>query len=252
MQYQLSRVVAGPILHAFGRPRATGLENIPASGPALLASNHLSIIDSVYLPLMLSRPVVFPAKAEYFTAKGPVGRLWAAYLRSTNQLAMNRDDTRSATATLEAAAEILRAGELFGFYPEGTRSPDGRLYRGRSGLGWLVLNTGAPVIPIAMSGTRKMMPPGKLPRPAKIEIKIGKPMEFGHLAGDPPGRARRIIADEVMHAIADLSGQEYVHEYASDVKEKLAAGQEPPGFRRLDTRRWPIPPADGLRHLPRA
>ena len=227
MQYQLSRVVAGPILHAFGRPRATGLENIPASGPALLASNHLSIIDSVYLPLMLSRPVVFPAKAEYFTAKGPIGRLWAAYLRSTNQLAMNRDDTRSATATLEAAAEILRAGELFGFYPEGTRSPDGRLYRGRSGLGWLVLNTGAPVIPIAMSGTRKMMPPGKLPRPAKIEIKIGKPMEFGHLAGDPPGRARRIIADEVMHAIADLSGQEYVHEYASDVKEKLAKAGRP-------------------------
>jgi 1-acyl-sn-glycerol-3-phosphate acyltransferase len=222
VQYQLSRVVAGPILHAFGRPRATGLENIPASGPALLASNHLSIIDSVYLPLMLSRPVVFPAKAEYFTAKGPVGRLWAAYLRSTNQLAMNRDDTRSATATLEAAAEILRAGGLFGFYPEGTRSPDGRLYRGRSGLGWLVLHTGAPVIPLAMSGTRKMMPPGKLPRPAKIEIKIGKPMEFGHLAGDPPGRARRIIADEVMQAIRDLSGQEYVHEYASDVKEKLA------------------------------
>ena len=231
MQYQLSRVVAGPILHAFGRPRATGLENIPASGPALLASNHLSIIDSVYLPLMLSRPVVFPAKAEYFTAKGPVGRLWAAYLRSTNQLAMNRDDTRSATATLEAAAEILRAGELFGFYPEGTRSPDGRLYRGRSGLGWLVLNTGAPVIPIAMSGTRKMMPPGKLPRPAKIEIKIGKPMEFGHLAGDPPGRARRIIADEVMHAIADLSGQEYVHEYASDVKEKLAKAGRPDSSR---------------------
>jgi 1-acyl-sn-glycerol-3-phosphate acyltransferase len=227
VQYQLSRVVAGPILHAFGRPRATGLENIPATGPALLASNHLSIIDSVYLPLMLSRPVVFPAKAEYFTAKGPVGRLWAAYLRSTNQLAMNRDDTRSATATLEAAADILRAGELFGFYPEGTRSPDGRLYRGRSGLGWLVLNTGAPVIPIAMSGTRKMMPPGKLPRPAKIEIKIGKPMEFGHLAGDPPGRARRIIADEVMQAIRDLSGQEYVHEYASDVKEKLAKAGRP-------------------------
>jgi 1-acyl-sn-glycerol-3-phosphate acyltransferase len=140
---------------------------------------------------------------------------------------MNRDDTRSATATLEAAADILRAGELFGFYPEGTRSPDGRLYRGRSGLGWLVLNTGAPVIPVAMSGTRKMMPPGKLPRPAKIEIKIGKPMEFGHLAGDPPGRARRIIADEVMQAIRDLSGQEYVHEYASDVKEKLAEANRP-------------------------
>jgi 1-acyl-sn-glycerol-3-phosphate acyltransferase len=226
MQYQLSRVVAGPILHGFGRPKATGLENIPASGPALLASNHLSIIDSVYLPLMLSRPVVFPAKAEYFSAKGPIGRLWAAYLRSTNQLAMNRDDTRSATATLEAAAEILRRGDLFGFYPEGTRSPDGRLYRGRSGLGWLVLNSGAPVIPVAMMGTRKMMPPGKpIPRPAKIEIRIGKPMEFGHLAGEPPARARRIIADDVMHAIAELSGQEYVHEYASDVKAKLEEGK---------------------------
>jgi 1-acyl-sn-glycerol-3-phosphate acyltransferase len=223
MQYQLSRVVAGPFLHVFGRPRATGLENIPASGPALLASNHLSIVDSVYLPLMLARPVVFPAKAEYFTAKGPLGRAWAAYLRSTNQLAMNRDDTRSATATLEAAADILRAGNLFGFYPEGTRSPDGRLYRGRSGLGWLVLNSGTPEIPVAMIGTRKMLPPGKpVPRPAKIEIKIGKPMEFGHLAGDPPARARRIIADEVMHAIAELSGQEYVHEYASDVKDRLA------------------------------
>jgi 1-acyl-sn-glycerol-3-phosphate acyltransferase len=223
VQYQLSRVVAGPILHAFGRPRATGLENIPASGPALLASNHLSIIDSVYLPLMLSRPVVFPAKAEYFTAKGPVGRLWAAYLRSTNQLAMNRDDTRSATATLEAAAEILRAGELFGFYPEGTRSPDGRLYRGRAGLGWLALNTGAPVIPVAMIGTRKMLPPGApVPRPTKVEIKIGKPLEFVHLVNDPPAKARRVIADEVMRAIADLSGQEYVHEYASDVKARLS------------------------------
>ena len=119
MQYQLSRVVMGPVLHAFGRPRATGLENIPASGPAILASNHLSIIDSVYLPLMISRPVVFPAKAEYFSAKGPLGRLWAAYLRSTNQLAMNRDDTRSAQATLEAAAEILRGGRPVRLLPGG-------------------------------------------------------------------------------------------------------------------------------------
>ena len=129
MQYQLSRAVIGPILHAYGRPRVTGLEYIPASGPAILASNHLSIIDSVYLPLMIPRPVVFPAKAEYFTAKGPVGRLWASYLRATNQLEINRGDSRSAQATLEAAVEILRSGDLFGFYPEGTRSPDGRLYR---------------------------------------------------------------------------------------------------------------------------
>ena len=222
MQYQLSRVVIGPVLHALGRPRATGLEFIPASGPAILASNHLSFIDSMYLPLVISRPVVFPAKAEYFSAKGPLGRMWAAYLRSTNQLEIDRSDANSAQATLEAAAGILRRGDLFGFYPEGTRSPDGRLYRGRAGLGWLALNTGAPVIPVAMLGTRKMLPPGApVPRPTKIEIKIGKPLEFGHLAGDPPGKARRVIADEVMRAIADLSGQEYVHEYASDVKARL-------------------------------
>jgi len=212
------------LLHAYGRPRATGLENIPVSGPAILASNHLSIVDSLYLPLMIARPVVFPAKAEYFSAKGPIGRLWAAYLRSTKQLEINRHDTRSAQATLEAAAEILRRGDLFGFYPEGTRSPDGRLYRGRSGVGWLALNSGAPVVPVAMVGTRKMLPPGSsVPRPARIEVRIGKPLEFGHLAGDPPARARRTIADEAMRAIGELSGQEYVHEYASDVKAKQAA-----------------------------
>jgi 1-acyl-sn-glycerol-3-phosphate acyltransferase len=223
VQYQLSRVVMGPALHALGRPKVVGEENVPASGPAILASNHLSFIDSLYLPLMIDRPVVFPAKAEYFSAKGPLGRLWAAYLRSTNQLEMDRGGARAAQATLEAALEILRAGELFGFYPEGTRSPDGRLYRGRSGIGWLALNSGAPVIPVAMMGTRKMLPPGApLPRPTKVEIRIGKPLEFGHLAGEPPARARRFVADEVMQAIRELSGQEYVHQYASDVKAKLA------------------------------
>jgi 1-acyl-sn-glycerol-3-phosphate acyltransferase len=237
--YQLSRFVIGPFLHAMGRPRISGLEHVPASGPAILASNHLSIIDSVYLPLMLPRPVVFPAKAEYFSAKGPVGRLWAAYLRSTNQLEMDREGARSAQATLAAAVELLRQGELFGFYPEGTRSPDGRLYRGRSGIGWLALNSGAPVLPVAMFGTRKMMPPGRsLLRPAKIEIKIGKPMEFTHLADDPPARARRAVADEVMRAIADLSGQEYVHEYASDVKARLTEKPDALPLRCVLHARW--------------
>jgi 1-acyl-sn-glycerol-3-phosphate acyltransferase len=206
-----------------GRPAVTGLENVPETGAAILASNHLSIIDSVYLPLMVPRPVVFPAKAEYFEAKGLLGRLWAAYLRSTNQLQIDRDGARSAQATLQAALDLLNAGELFGFYPEGTRSPDGRLYRGRSGIGWLALNSSAPVIPVAMLGTRKMLPPGApLPRPTRIEIRIGKRMEFGHLAGEPPARARRTVADEVMRAIGELSGQEYVHLYASDMKAKLS------------------------------
>jgi 1-acyl-sn-glycerol-3-phosphate acyltransferase len=223
VQYQLSRAVIGPILHAMGRPKVVGMENIPATGGAILASNHLSFIDSMYLPLVIARPVVFPAKAEYFAAKGPLGRLWAAYLRSTNQLEMDRDGARSAQATLGAALDIIAAGELFGFYPEGTRSPDGRLYRGRSGIGWLAMNSGAPVIPVAMMGTRKMLPPGApLPRPTRIEIRFGKPLEFGQLAGEPPARARRTVADEVMRAIGELSGQEYVHQYASDVKTQLA------------------------------
>jgi 1-acyl-sn-glycerol-3-phosphate acyltransferase len=230
VQYRLSRVVIGPVLHVMGRPKVVGLENIPPGGPAILASNHLSFIDSMYLPLMIDRPVVFPAKAEYFAARGPLGRLWAAYLRSTNQLQMDREGARSAQATLEAALDLLRAGELFGFYPEGTRSPDGRLYRGRSGIGYLALNSGAPVIPVAMMGTRKMLRPGALlPRPTRIEIRIGKRMEFGHLAGEPPARARRTVADEVMRAIGELSGQEYVHQYASDVKARLSGEDGGPG-----------------------
>jgi 1-acyl-sn-glycerol-3-phosphate acyltransferase len=230
VQYRFSRVVIGPALHMIGRPKVVGLENIPPTGPAILASNHLSFIDSMYLPLVIDRPVVFPAKAEYFAAKGPLGRLWAAYLRSTNQLQMDREGARSAQATLEAAVDLLRAGELFGFYPEGTRSPDGRLYRGRSGIGYLALNSGAPVIPVAMMGTRKMLPPGApLPRPTRIEIRIGKRMDFDHLAGEPPARARRAVADEVMRAIGELSGQEYVHEYASDVKARLSGEDGGPG-----------------------
>jgi 1-acyl-sn-glycerol-3-phosphate acyltransferase len=229
VQYQLSRVVAGPFLRTMGRPSVSGLENIPPTGAAVLASNHLSIIDSVYLPLMVPRPVVFPAKAEYFNARGPVGRLWAAYLRSTNQLAINRDGARAAQETLDAAVEILRAGELFGFYPEGTRSPDGKLYRGRSGLGYLALNSGAPVVPVAMLGTRKMMPPGtSYLRPAKIQVRFGKPMTFEDLAGVAPAKARREVADRVMAAIGELSGQEYVHMYASDRKAEMAAVTKKP------------------------
>lgn len=229
MQYQLSRAFAGPFLHAIGRPSAVGLENVPPEGPAILASNHLSIIDSVYLPLLVPRPVVFPAKAEYFTARGPIGRIWAAYLRSTNQLSINRGGARAAQETLDAALEILARGELFGFYPEGTRSPDGKLYRGRSGLGYLALNSGAPVIPVAMMGTRKMMPPGSsLLRPAKISVAFGAPMTFADLSGMAPARARREVADRVMAAIRELSGQEYVHMYASDRKAELAAAHHKP------------------------
>ena len=203
----------------------TGGENIPASGGAILAANHQSFLDSVFLPLMLSRPVTFSAKAEYFTASGPAARLLSSYLRRTNQLQMDRNGPRAAQDTLEAALGLLADGQLFGIYPEGTRSPDGRLYRGRPGVGWLALKSGLPVIPVAMSGTRKVLPPGQLvPRPGRIGVTIGQPLALGpELFSQPPAKARRAIADQVMAAIQQLSGQEYVPMFASDRKAELAA-----------------------------
>ena len=225
MQYQLSRRLAGPFLHTIWRPTVTGGENIPASGGAILAANHQSFLDSVFLPLMLSRPVTFSAKAEYFTASGPAARLLSSYLRRTNQLQMDRNGPRAAQDTLEAALGLLAEGNLFGIYPEGTRSPDGRLYRGRPGVGWLALKSGLPVIPVAMSGTRKVLPPGQVvPRPGRIGVTIGKPLALApELFSQPPARARREIADQVMAAIQQLSGQEYVPMFASDRKAELAA-----------------------------
>ena len=201
------------------------MENVPTSGPAILASNHLSIVDSIFLPLMVPRPVTFAAKSEYFTGTRPIDRLTGAYLRATKQLSVDRAEARAGMAMLEAALGLLRQGDLFGIYPEGTRSPDGRLYRGRPGIGWLALNSGLPVIPVAMSGTDRVLPPGhKVPRVAKIKIRVGEPLTFeSALALPSASRQRRAITDEVMNAIQALSGQEYVAMYASVRKEELAA-----------------------------
>jgi 1-acyl-sn-glycerol-3-phosphate acyltransferase len=224
VQYRLSRLVAGPFLRLLARPTVTGAENVPGAGPAIIASNHLSVIDSIYLPLMLERPVSFAAKSEYFTGTRLRDRLVGAYLRSTNQLSTDRGGGRAAQAMLDAALSHLNSGQLFGIYPEGTRSPDGRLYRGRTGVGYLALNSGAPVIPVAMVGTDKMLPPGhRLPRPGRIEIRIGEPLDFADLLAQPAGaRQRRAVTDEVIRAIQKLSGQEFVPVYASVRKEELA------------------------------
>jgi 1-acyl-sn-glycerol-3-phosphate acyltransferase len=234
VQYTLSRILAGPFLHTIWRPKVTGTEHVPAAGGAILAANHLSVVDSVFLPLMVDRPVTFSAKAEYFTASGPAARLWAAYLKATNQLQMNREGPRAAQDTLEAALALLQAGNLFGIYPEGTRSPDGRLYRGRPGVGWLVLKSGLPVLPVGIRGTRRVLPPGHVvPRPGRIELRIGAPLAFGpEVTGAAPGRARQLITTQVMTAIRDLSGQEYVHMFASDRKAELAAADGHPKRRR--------------------
>ena len=225
MQYRISRVLAGPFLYTLWRPEIIGSEHIPASGGAILASNHLSIVDSIFLPLMVDRPVTFAAKSEYFTGTRPIDRLTGAYMRATKQLSVDRAEARAGLDMLEAALGLLRQGGLFGIYPEGTRSPDGRLYRGRPGIGWLALNSGLPVIPVAMSGTDRVLPPGRrVPRMAKIKIRIGEPLTFESVQALPSAaRQRRAITDDVMNAIQALSGQEYVAMYASVRKEELAA-----------------------------
>jgi 1-acyl-sn-glycerol-3-phosphate acyltransferase len=224
VQYRASRVVAGPFLHVLWRPDVTGLENIPETGGALIASNHLSIVDSIFLPLVISRPVTFAAKSEYFTGTRMVDRVTAMYMRATNQLSVDRAGARAAQAMLEAALERVNGGALFGIYPEGTRSPDGRLYRGRTGIGWLALHSGVPVIPVAMIGTDRVLPPGRtVPKLNRIQVKIGSPLTFDALRAEGTGgRQRRAVTDTVMEAIGKLSGQEYVPMYASARKEEIA------------------------------
>jgi 1-acyl-sn-glycerol-3-phosphate acyltransferase len=230
VKYQVSRVVAGPFLHMLWRPEVPGAEHIPRTGGAILASNHLSIVDSVFLPLMLDRPLTFAAKSEYFTGTRVAQRFAGAYLRATKQLSVDRAEARAAQDMLDAALGLLRSGELFGIYPEGTRSPDGRLYRGRTGVGWLALSSGVPVIPVAMIGTDRVLPPGhSVPRLHSIRVRVGEPLTFADQQ-DKGARGRRAVTDQVMRAIHALSDQEYVPMYASARKDELNGGS--PGSRR--------------------
>jgi 1-acyl-sn-glycerol-3-phosphate acyltransferase len=222
--YQLSKLILGPGLRLLARTEVIGKENVPERGGAILASNHLSVLDSAYLPLLLERPVIFAAKSEYFTGTRPVERIAGMYLRATKQLSVDRTAARAGQEMLEAALKRVQDGELFGIYPEGTRSPDGKLYRGRTGVGWLALRSGAPVIPVAMIGTDRLMPPGRVvPRPGRIQIRIGHPLRFDEYIGQPAGaRQRREVTDRVIESIRELSGQEYEPIYASVRKEQLA------------------------------
>ncbi|MFI5953372.1 lysophospholipid acyltransferase family protein [Cryptosporangium sp. NPDC051539] len=216
MAYGLSKLVAGPFLHLAFRPWVQGKEHIPETGGAILASNHLSILDSVFLPLVVDRPVVFVAKQEYFTGTRPIDRLTARIMRGQGQVPINRGNNRAAQEALDASLKILQSGELFGIYPEGTRSPDGRLYRGRTGVAWLALTSNVPVVPVAMMNTERALPPGRrMPRPVKVGIRIGEPLTFEEFKGQAgKARARRAVTDQIVSAIGALSGQEYVPNYA--------------------------------------
>jgi 1-acyl-sn-glycerol-3-phosphate acyltransferase len=223
--YEMSKLIGGPFMRLLWHPNVTGIENVPASGGAIIASNHLSIVDSLFLPLVVPRPVTFAAKSEYFTGRGVVNRVTSAYLRATKQLSVDRTGARAGQAMLEAALGLVQQGGLFAIYPEGTRSPDGRLYRGRVGVGWLALHSGLPVIPVGMSGTDRVLPPGRtVPRITSVRIRIGEPLTFEAYEGQPcGGPQRRAVTDEVMKSIQALTGQEYVPIYASVRKEQMAA-----------------------------
>jgi 1-acyl-sn-glycerol-3-phosphate acyltransferase len=214
--YDLLSKVTGPALRAAVRLEARGVAHAPADGPVLLASNHLSIVDSTFLPLALARPVTFMAKAEYFTGRGPLGRVTSWYMSRSGQVPVERDNRRSAVAALEPCLRALDDGAAFCVYPEGTRSPDGRLYRGRTGVAWLALRSGAPVVPVSMSGTERVLPPGRVvPRPAKVRVTFGEPVRLGAYGSDPDSaRDRRAVTDAIMAAIGEISGQEYVPRYA--------------------------------------
>lgn len=217
--------IGGPLKLAF-RPWVEGLENIPAAGPAILASNHLSFSDSFFLPAVLERKVTFIAKAEYFTTPGIKGRMTAAFFKGVGQLPVDRSGGRGAgEAAIKSGIDVIERGELFGIYPEGTRSPDGRLYRGKpGGLARVALATGAPVIPVAMIDTEKIQPPGKLmPKLMRPGIRIGKPLDFSRYSGMEHDRfVLRAVTDEVMYEIMKLSGQEYVDMYATAAKRQIA------------------------------
>jgi 1-acyl-sn-glycerol-3-phosphate acyltransferase len=222
MWYWLFKYIfMGPLLSLLGRPKVEGLEHVPHSGPMILASNHLAVADSFYLPLVVSRRITFLAKAEYFTGTGLKGWFQRWFYTAAGQVPIDRTDADSAQSALDTAARVVGEGKLLGMYPEGTRSPDGRLYKGKTGLARLALQTGVPVIPVAMIGTNVVNPPGsKMWRFGRVQVKFGKPMDFGRFEGLAGNRfIERAVIDEVMYELMRLSGQEYVDLYAADVKE---------------------------------
>ncbi|THA79697.1 lysophospholipid acyltransferase family protein [Streptomyces sp. A0592] len=216
----LKHVFLGPLLRLLFRPRIEGLENIPAEGAAIVAGNHLSFSDHFLMPAILARRITFLAKAEYFTGPGLKGRLTAAFFRSAGQIPVDRSGKDAGQAALREGLGVLAKGELLGIYPEGTRSHDGRLYKGKVGVAAMALGAGVPVIPCAMVGTFEIQPPGqKIPNIRRVTIRFGEPLDFSRYAGMERERAvLRAVTDEIMYAILGLSGQEYVDRYAAEVK----------------------------------
>ncbi len=210
MVYLLARLVLRPVFLLLFRPRVTGRQHVPATGAFIIASNHLSFIDSMVIPLMAPRRVGYLAKAEYFTTPGPGGWLTRTLFTALGALPVERQTHRAAQEALETAMSVLREGGGFGIYPEGTRSSDGRLARGKTGVAWLALTADCPVVPVGVIGTDRIQPRGaRWPRPRRCSVHFGPPLTFPEHRGQAgSNRARREVTDRIMEAIAELSGQE--------------------------------------------
>ena len=221
----MKNLVAGPLLKTVFRPWIVGLDNIPKTGGVILASNHLSFIDSIFLPLLIDRRIYFLAKSDYFTGKGI--KNWAVkhFLLGTGMLPIDRSGGKASEASLNTGLDVVAKGNVLGIYPEGTRSPDGKMYRGRTGVARMILEGHVPVVPVAMVDTEKVMPIGsKIPKVRRIGVIFGEPLDFSRFEGLEGDRfILRAITDEIMYELSRISGQEYVDVYASSVKDKMAS-----------------------------
>ncbi|MFD4368834.1 lysophospholipid acyltransferase family protein [Rhodococcus sp. NPDC058521] len=221
MWYRLFKyALLGPLLWALGRPSVKGIEHIPNEGGAIIVSNHQAVLDSFFLSLVVKRQITFLAKSEYFTGKGLKGAFQRWFFTVVGQVPIDRTGADAAQDALNAGLRVIDQGKLLGIYPEGTRSPDGRLYKGKTGMARLALESGVKVIPVAMIGTDKVNPIGsRVWRPAKVTIKVGEPIDFSRFDGMGGNRfVERAVTDEVMYKLMKLSGQEYVDIYAASLK----------------------------------
>jgi 1-acyl-sn-glycerol-3-phosphate acyltransferase len=221
----MKNLVAGPLLKTVFRPWVVGLDNIPKTGGVILASNHLSFIDSIFLPLLIDRRIYFLAKSDYFTGKGL--KNWAVkhFLLGTGMLPIDRSGGKASEASLNTGLDVVAKGNVLGIYPEGTRSPDGKMYRGRTGVARMILEGHVPVVPVAMVDTEKVMPIGsKIPKVRRIGVIFGEPLDFSRFEGLEGDRfILRAITDEIMYELSRISGQEYVDVYASSVKDRIGS-----------------------------
>ena len=224
------KAILGPFLALIFRPWSEGIDNVPREGPAIIASNHLSFADHFFGPLPLPRKVTFLAKAEYFTGRGLKGLLKKAFFSGVGGIPLDRAGGQASERAINTGLRVLAQGKLLGIYPEGTRTPDGRLYRGKTGVARLALEARAPVIPCAMVGTFELQPPGKIVPRLRIRpgVRFGAPLDFSRYYGLESDRiVLRAMTDEIMYAIMKLSGQEYVDEYARRAKPRLAKARRP-------------------------